>query len=121
MARVNSKKMLSFIPEVLLLLGGIFYFIMQLITTSSVSYLMIIGILIILALLIWKSKYLAIPLSVVLGFVSLFLMMALLAEFSEFPTGSSEGLQMLGIGISIFGSLLAISIIMPIKYFTIKE
>lgn len=112
------KKGLAYIPETLLLLGGILCILADLIyaSTSLITLLIIVGVLGILALLKWKSKNLALVISVNLGSVSLFFMLALLSEFAEFPSGSREGLQMLLTGSLLFLGLLTISIFLPVKY-----
>jgi len=125
MARENLKKVLKCIPEILLLIGGFSCLLSELIWTSSISLnflngLIVLGIIAILSLLIWKNKYIALYMSMLLGFVSFYFILALLSEFSEFPVGSQEGIKMLLIGGLICGGLLAISIIMPIKYFKMR-
>jgi len=79
--------------------------------------MMAFGILAITVLLIWKNKYLALSIAILLGGASAYFLLALLSEFHEFPAENQERWQMLLIGIAIFGSLLAASLIMPKKYF----
>ncbi|WP_353129920.1 hypothetical protein [Parapedobacter pyrenivorans] len=110
------KRALPYTPEILLLIAGIVCFLGELISASSINGFLFIGVLAILALLIWKNKFLALSIAVLLGGASVFFLLALLSEFSEFPTGSPEGWQMLFVGGAIFGSLLAVSFIMPKKY-----
>ena len=121
MKKVNLKEGLPYMPEIILLAGAFVYFFSDLIITSSVNYLMVFGILLILTLLRWKSKFLSLGLSIILGLVSFYFQLALLSEFGEFPTGSLEGRKMLLIGSFIFISLMAISVVMPVKYFRKNE
>lgn len=78
---------------------------------------MVFAILSVLTLMLWKNKYLALVIAIVLGAVSLFFMLAVFAEYSEFPSGNKDGWQLLLTGTLLFGSLFAISLIMPRKYF----
>jgi len=123
MGKVSLKKGLKYIPEILLLAFGVYTLLFDLIYSSSFSLIngiIIFGMITILTLLIWKNKYLAFYTSMILGFVSFYFLLALLSEFSEFPAGSKDGRFMLLIGSLIFGGLLIISIIMPIKYFKMR-
>ena len=121
MKKVNLKEVLPYMPEIILLGGAIAYFLSDLIITSSVNNLMAVTILLILTILRWKSKFLCLCLSIILGLVSFYLQLALLSEFGEFPTGSLEGRKMLLIGSLIFISLIVVSVLMPLKYFRKNE
>ena len=125
MKKENFKKGLKIIPELLLLIGGITCLFFELTKASPTSLAtigsLVISILIVLALLIWKNKYLALSISIILGCASFYFILALLSEYSEFPIGSKDGLQMLLIGGLIFGPLLLISTIMPAKYFKMQN
>jgi Na+/H+-dicarboxylate symporter len=68
-------------------------------------------------LLIWKNKFLAFFISVVLGIVSFFFLLACFSEYSEFSAEDPAGTTLLLVGCSIFIPLIVISIVMPIKYF----
>lgn len=109
-------------PETLLLAGGIICLIADLICSSisPITLFCLAGVLGILTLLKWKSKNLALTLSIILGSISLFFMLALLSEFAEFPSGSRDGLPMLWTGSLIFLGLLTISIALPVKYFRME-
>ena len=123
MEKGSLKKGLKYIPEILLLTFGAYTLLFDLIYASSFSVIngiIIFGMITILALLIWKNKYLAFYISMILGFISFYFILALLSEFSEFPAGSKDGRFMLLIGGLIFGGLLVISIIMPVKYFKMR-
>ena len=115
------KKGLWYLPEVLLLIGGFVCLLAELTSASPTLLTSIIGLIIfeiiVITLLIWKNKYFAFCISFILGCLSFYFILALLSEFSEFPVGSSDGMRMLLIGGLLFGGLLIVSIIMPIKYF----
>jgi hypothetical protein len=77
--------------------------------------------LILSTLIIWKNKYFALSLSIILALVSLYMLLAVFSEYKEFPSGDRSGLQLLLVGGLIFISLLAVSIFLPRKYFTINK
>lgn len=111
------KKVLPYIPEILLLVAAMVCFVGEWIGASSFNGIMIFGILTIAILLIWKNKYLALSIAILLGGASVYFLLALLSEFHEFPVENQERWQMLLVGCTIFGSLLVASLIMPRKYF----
>jgi predicted ferric reductase len=116
MNTTKLKTTLQYLPEVAILLFSIGWAI-----GNTVNYVAIGIIAVILTLLIWKNKILAIVLSVVLGLGSLYMLLALASEYSEFPKGDPAGTKLLLVGSLIFLSLLAMSIIMPFKYFSRKN
>jgi len=111
------RKVLPYTLEILLLGTAVVCFIGEWIGASSFSLMMAFGILAITVLLIWKNKYLALSIAILLGGASAYFLLALLSEFHEFPAENQERWQMLLIGIAIFSSLLAALLIMPKKYF----
>ncbi len=117
MKKKSLKKNLSFIPEILLMAGIVFGVIEELIRTSTINYFMIACLAILGVLMIWKNKHLALIISCLLGAVSSYFILALLSEYGEFPVGDKEGIKMLVTGLLLFGSLIILSVIMPIKYF----
>lgn len=118
MKTTSVKEAVSYIPEAFLLVGGMFCVVADLRygSTPLLTTGMGMGVVAILALLKWKSKGLALVIATLSGSVSLFLMLALLAEFAQYPSGSKEGLQLLLTGSLLFLGLLVISIALPVKY-----
>jgi hypothetical protein len=113
----SSKNLWAYLPEIFLLLSIGFVLIMDWIKTSSVNYFMICFGVILLILIMSKNKYLAIGLAIILGSLSCYMLFALLSEYNEFPSGDNHGTILLATGSLIFCSLLAISILLPLKYF----
>jgi len=111
------RKVFPYTLEILLLMAAVVCFIGEWIGASSFNGIIAFCILAIAILLIWKNKYLALSIAVLLGGASAFFLLALLSEFHEFPVENQERWQMLLIGSAIFGSLLVASLIMPRKYF----
>lgn len=72
-------------------------------------------------LVILKNKTMALFASLLIGIGSLYMIFAVLSEYSEFPRGDANGLKLLLTGATIFLSTLLISILLPIKYFKRKQ
>ena len=121
MKSLNPKKALPYLPEILLFIAIGISFLGELIETSSVNYFMIACGLILFTLIIWKNKYFALSLSIILGLVSFYMLLAVFSEHKEFPSGDRNGWQLLLVGGLIFTSLLAVSIFLPRKYFNINK
>lgn len=71
----------------------------------------------ILSILIFsQNKILGIIFGTLTILVSLYMMGAVLSEFSEFPIKNKEAMTLLLVGMSIFGSTLVLSSLMLAKY-----
>lgn len=117
----NLKKIWRYLPEILLFMAIGISFLGELLEASRINYFMIVCGLILSTLIIWKNKYFALSLSIILGLVSLYMLLAVFSEYKEFPSGDRNGLKLLLVGGLLFTSLLAISILLPRKYFTIYK
>lgn len=116
LTKFNVRNGIAYVPEFLLLIGGLFCLVGEWLGAATINGIMVFGVLAIVTLLLWQNRYLALAIAVILGAVSVFFTLAIFAEYSEFPPGSSDAWQLLA-GMLIFGSLLGISLIMPRKYF----
>jgi len=121
MIPLNLKKALPYVPEILLVIAAGTTFMGDLISTSTINYFMLGCLLILLTLIIWKNKYFALILSFILGVGSFYMLLAVLSEYSEFPAGDRDGLQLLAVGMSLFTSLLVVAFFLPKKYIFNRE
>ena len=121
MKKMNLIKGIQYIPEVFIVLMAIYWFLDGLLATSNINYLMLAVILFMSLLVILKNKTMALFASLLIGVGSLYMIFAVLSEYSEFPRGDSNGLKLLLTGAIIFLSTLLISILLPIKYFKRKQ
>lgn len=110
------KKILPFTPEIILLICSLLW-IIDILAGNQINFVMPIISILLAALLIWKNKFLALTLSILLGIGSCYMLLALISEFREFPIGNPEGNILLLTGSLIFIFLLVMAIFMPIKYF----
>lgn len=116
MNKINISKILSYIPELIILVVSIFWFVENLLVSGFINYLSLAIIFIVSALLIWKSKVLAIIVTVTLGSGCILMLLAVISEFREFPSGDPTGAKLMVTGSVIFITLAAITICMPVKY-----
>ena len=121
MKKMNLIKGIQYIPEVFIVLMAIYWFLDGLLATSNINYLMLAVILFMSLLVILKNKTMALFASLLIGIGSLYMIFAVLSEYSEFPRGDANGLKLLLTGAIIFLSTLLISILLPIKYFKRKQ
>ncbi len=112
------KKVLHHIPEVLILLVALYWFLDNLLATPShVNYFMLAVIAFVSALIVSRNKIMALLLSLIIGVGSLYMLLAVFSEYHEFPKGDADGLKLLLVGVSMFVLTLSASIFIPIKYF----
>ena len=121
MKKMNLIKGIQYIPEVFIVLVAIYWFLDGLLETSYINYLMLAVILFMSLLVILKNKTMALFASLLIGIGSIYMIFAVLSEYSEFPRGDANGLKLLLTGAIIFLSTLLISILLPIKYFKRKQ
>jgi len=121
MKSFNLKRLVKYLPELLLFIVIGISFSMEVIKTSNVNYLLIFCLLILFTLIIWKNKYFALTLSIILGIVSFYMLFAVFSEFREFPSDDRNGWQLLLVGGLLFISLLTVSIFLPRKYININK
>ena len=121
MKKMNLIKGIQYIPEVFVVLVAMYWFLDGLLATSYINYPMLAVILFMSLLVILKNKTMALFASLLIGIGSLYMIFAVLSEYSEFPRGDANGLKLLLTGAIIFLSTLLISILLPIKYFKRKQ
>lgn len=115
------KNVLSFLPEAILLSMTSFMLIADLLKSSSVNYIVLVLIGLILGMIFLKNKYIAILISSVIALGSAYMLLAVLSEYYEFPAGDTEGIKMLLFGFLLFVSVIILAVVMPFKYFRKKE
>lgn len=120
METLNLKKIAQFAPEMLLLAVALFMTVENFLVSNIVNYPMLLLVAFVSIMLLSKNKYMALLTSVVIGIGSLYMVLAVLSEFYEFPKGDSSGLVLLLVGLSICLVSLALAVVMPIKYFREK-
>lgn len=120
MRTLNLRRILQFVPEILLLSVALFMAIENLVANGVVNYPMLLLVAFVSTMLLTKNKYMALLTSVVIGAGSLYMVLAVLSEYYEFPTGDANGSILLLIGLSICFAALVLAAVMPIKYFSRK-
>jgi len=109
----NLKKIFLLLPEYLLSAAVIFYWA----SAGKAINFIAIGLLIALILqIIFKNKFVGILIASLLIILSIYMLLAVMSEFNEFPTFNSDAKTLLFFGLSFFISIIAISGIMVYKY-----
>jgi hypothetical protein len=111
------KKILSYFPEILLISGAFFSFILD----GANAFLPAITIIVlIVTLLLWKNRIYAVVLSSIIGIICLYMILALWSELSEFPTKTADYWEMLIVGHLLFCPIIVCAAFMPKKYINPK-
>ncbi len=116
------KKCWQFLPEIyfsLICLWGIIESIYWMISRNNFHISSIYLPLILLCIAMqyhWKSLLIAWVFSVILGFGSIYMILAVLSEFNEFQPDDPKGTQLLITGLLIFGISAIFAFAMPWKY-----
>lgn len=106
------KQIILQLPEYLLILSVLFYWF----STSNLFNPVAISILLFLIIqIVFKNRIIGISIGVILIIASLYLLLALLSEFHEFPEYNKEAFTFLMIGFIYFFSTIIVSMIMLYK------
>ena len=107
------KKFLLELPEYLLIAAVIFYWGSAGMVINPIA----IGLIILLILqIIFKNRIVGILIPSLLIMTSIYMLMALMSEFNEFPTFNSDAKKLLFVGLSYLISTMVVSGIMIYKY-----
>ena len=106
------------LPEYLLIAAVLFYWFS---TGLAVNYIAIGLIIVLILQIIFKNRIVGIIIPSILVMISLYMLLALMSEFNEFPTFSSDAKELLVVGLSYFISTIIVSGIMIYKYAIFEE
>lgn len=104
------------IPEISLLVLCIGLMIAEL----KINTVLLTTSLVLVALIITQTRWIGLTLGIITTFLSLFMMLAVLSEFREFPTVNREAITLVSVGLAIFLATFALSVLMIIKYIVPK-
>ena len=114
---MKLKRVLLNLPEYLLIAAVIFYWG----SAGRVINPIAIGLIVALIFqIIFKNSIVGILIPGLLITISLFMLMALISEFNEFPIFNFEAKKLLFVGLTYFISTIAFSGIMIYKYSTLE-
>ena len=112
------KTVILQLPEYLLIVAVVFYWFSAGLVVNYIA----IGLIIFLILqIIFKNRIVGIILPSILVMISLYMLLALMSEFNEFLTFSSDAKELLFVGLSYFISTIIVSGIMIYKYAIFEE
>lgn len=101
------------IPEFLLLAAVIFYWGSA---GWGVNYIAIVLLVVLILQIIFKNRIIGIIIPSLLTLASLFLILAVISEFKEFPSVNAEAMKLLLVGLVYFSSTILVSGVMFYKY-----
>lgn len=108
----NVKALLKWIPEIYLMASIIYYWIdTGLFNPFAIAFFLSLSLL-----LYFKSKVMGIVVSSLFILINMYMVLALLSEFNEFPTFDHSAKNLLFFGLIYIGLNLTMGIIMFIKY-----
>jgi hypothetical protein len=113
------KQNLFKLPEYLLIAAVIFYWGSAGIVINAIAIALIV---ILILQIIFKNRIIGLIIPSLLIMICLYMLMALISEFNEFPTFNAEAKKMLFVGLSYFISTMIVAGIMIYKYsYLLKE
>ena len=107
------KTVILQLPEYLLIAAVLFYWFS---TGLAVNYIAIGLIIVLILQIIFKNRIVGIIIPSILVMICLYMLLALMSEFKEFLTFSSDAKELLFVGLSYFMSTIIASGIMIYKY-----
>lgn len=109
----SFKTFVLSLPEYLLIAAVVFYWISA---GQLINYIAIILIIVLVLQMIFKNKVIGILIPCLLALTSLYMILAVISEVSEFPSFNSEAKTLVFVGFSYFLTTLFVSILMIYKY-----
>lgn len=111
----NLKNFSLLIPEFLLVLAVLFYWIS---TANLLNPFAIVLLMTLVGQIIFKNRVVGLIIPSLLILSSLYMLLALMSEFNEFPTFNYEAKRLLFVGLTFFISTIVVSASMIFKYST---
>ncbi len=110
---IALRKIALQIPEYLLIIGVVFYWISAGILLNPIAIVLFIGLIF---QIVFKNKTIGIIIPSILTILSIYMIFALISEVNKFQTYNSEANKLLFVGLSLFISVMLTSGIMFYKY-----
>lgn len=88
--------------------------------SETINKVIIVIVFLFLLQLVFQKRVIGLALGAIFGLIALYMMFAVLSEFHEFETFSTEAFQLLAIGLGIFGIGLLMAFAMIYKFSVTK-
>lgn len=109
----KTKQILLKLPEYLLIAAVLFYWMSAGLIINPIA----IGLIALLVFqIIFKNKVIGLMIPSLLILTCLYMLLALMSEFNEFPSFNAEAKTLLFVGLAFFISTMAVSLLMIYKY-----
>jgi len=106
------KKILNNSAQVLLIIGVLYYWLdsSYLFNSVAIALLLLLGFE-----LITRHLILTLLSSSIIGLLSIYMMLAVISEYREFPVGDADGKTLLIVGLALFISSLLLAVFMSVR------
>lgn len=112
----RMKKYLLTLPEIVLL-GLTFYWLLDnYFGANHFNFIAFTVFVVLLSQVFFRNKYVGLTMATLTGLFSLYMVLAVVSEFGEFPTLTSEAFQLLGFGLLFCFLGVSSSMLMFYKY-----
>jgi len=113
-----KRKCLIVFPEIIIMLLSAYWFMENYFGSGNVNLFALGVFLILLFQVIFQNKFIGMFMATITSLFSLYMVLAVISEFSEFPTVNGEALRLLLFGLLFCLLLFMSSIIMIYKFLT---
>lgn len=110
------KNIYLYFPELLLLSISMFYCLYSIFNGENMHSFTVVSSILLISLLIWRNKYFALILSILLVLGCLCMLWSVIEGFGNFPDIMKERIRFLLISCTGFITIGVFAVIMPFKY-----
>lgn len=110
------KKYLLFLPEVIILMLSAYWFLENYFASGHINPFALAIFLILLLQLIFQNKFIGMFLATITSLFSVYMVLAVISEFREFPTIDTAAMQLLLFGLLFCMLLFTSSVVMIYKF-----
>lgn len=111
-----KKRYLLLLPEIIIVCLSAYWFFDNYLGRNTINPFALGVFLILLFQIIFQNKFIGMFLATILSLFSIYMVLAVLSEFREFPTVTNEAMQLLLFGLTFCALLFSSSIIMIYKF-----
>lgn len=110
------KKVLSILPELLLLGLSTYWFLENWFGIQYFNTFAFAVMLVLIFQIIFQNRYIAFTLAALISLFSIYMVFAVISEFHDFPSVTSEALQLLSVGLLFCFLMFSSSFLLVYKF-----
>lgn len=115
------KKIIKVFPELFFMVLGIYWVIENYLSSKTINYIALLIIWLLLVQLIYKNKVAGLVYGISLGFMSFYMILAVLSEYHKYEVVNAEAIGLLASYGSLFCFAVFIAGVMVFKYATTQK